>query len=40
MNIPLQITSRNFDLTDAIETAIRERAEKLERMCDRIIRCG
>lgn len=39
MNIPLQITSRDFDLTDAIETAIRERADKLERMCDRIIRC-
>ncbi len=39
MNIPLQITSRNFDLTDAIQNAIRERADKLERICDRIIRC-
>ena len=39
MNIPLQITSRNFELTDAIEAAIRERADKLERICDRIIRC-
>lgn len=39
MKIPLQITSRNFELTDAIKDAIREQAEKLDRIYDQIIRC-
>jgi len=39
MKIPLQITSRNFELTDAIEDAIQEQAEKLNRIYDQIVRC-
>lgn len=39
MQRPLQITSRDFELTPAIEAEIRERAEKLERYFDRITGC-
>jgi ribosomal subunit interface protein len=39
MEIPLQITGRNFELTDAIESEIRQKAEKLNKFYDRIIRC-
>lgn len=37
MQLPLQITFRNMDPSPAIEAAIRDRAEKLERFFDRII---
>lgn len=39
MMIPLQITARDFDLTEPIETLIREKAEKLDQLYDRITRC-
>lgn len=39
MEIPLQITSRNLELTDAIESEIRQKSEKLDRFYDRITRC-
>lgn len=39
MEIPLQITSRNIDLTEAIELEIREKAGKLDKLYDRITRC-
>ncbi len=39
MQRPLQITSRDFALTPAIEADIRERAEKLESYFDRITGC-
>jgi ribosomal subunit interface protein len=39
MKIPLQITARDFELTDAIESAIREQADKLDRIYDQIVRC-
>lgn len=39
MQRPLQITSRDFDLTPAIDAEIRERAEKLETYYDRITGC-
>ena len=39
MKIPLQITSRNFELTDTIKDAIYEQAEKLDRIYDQIVRC-
>ncbi len=39
MEIPLQITARNIDLTDAIRTDITEKAAKLDGFCDRITRC-
>jgi ribosomal subunit interface protein len=39
MQIPLKVTLRNVSPSAAIEAAIRERASRLERWCDRIIRC-
>lgn len=39
MEIPLQITARDIDLTDAIRTDITEKAAKLDSLCDRIVRC-
>lgn len=39
MEIPLQITGRNIELTEAIETEIREKVEKLDKFYDRIMRC-
>lgn len=39
MEIPLQITSRDFELTDAIRSEIVEKAEKLNKYYDRITRC-
>ena len=39
MQIPLQITFRGMDHSDAIESVIRQRAARLERFHDRITRC-
>ena len=39
MQIPLQITFHDLAQSDAIEAEIRERAEKLERFHEHIIRC-
>jgi len=39
MKLPLQITARNLSLSGAQETAIREKAEKLNRFSDRIMAC-
>jgi ribosomal subunit interface protein len=39
MQIPLQITFHGIDHSDAIEERIREKAAKLEQICDRITRC-
>ncbi len=39
MQIPLQITFRNFPPSDALEAKIRQQAEKLNRFSDRIISC-
>lgn len=39
MQIPLQITFRNFDHSDAIEARIREKAQKLERFAEHITSC-
>jgi ribosomal subunit interface protein len=39
MEIPLQITARDIDLTDAIRTEIGEKAAKLDSFCGRIMRC-
>lgn len=39
MEIPLQITSRNLDLDEAFKEEIREKAAKLERIHERIVRC-
>lgn len=39
MKIPLQITARDFELTEVIEESIRERAEKLDRFYEHIMRC-
>ncbi len=39
MNIPLQITTRDIDLTDAIRADIVEKAGKLDKFCGGIMRC-
>jgi ribosomal subunit interface protein len=39
MELELQITARDFDLTEPIESAIREEAEKLGLFYDKIIGC-
>ena len=40
MKVPLQITARNFELTEAIEDSIYEKAEKLDLCYDQIMRCS
>jgi ribosome-associated translation inhibitor RaiA len=39
MQVPLQITFRHMDTSEAVAARIRERAEELERFFDRIISC-
>ncbi len=39
MQIPLQITFHGIDHSDAVEERIREKAAKLEQICDRVISC-
>jgi ribosomal subunit interface protein len=39
MQLPLQITFRHMDSSDAVAARIRERAETLERFFDRIVSC-
>jgi ribosomal subunit interface protein len=39
MRVPLQITSRDIELPDSIETVIRDKAEKLKTFNDQIIGC-
>jgi ribosomal subunit interface protein len=39
MQLPLQITFRHMDSSDAVAARIRERAEALERFFDRIVSC-
>lgn len=39
MQVPLQITCRDFPLSEAIEAKIRQQVEKLHRFSDRITSC-
>lgn len=39
MTVPVQITLRDMPHSEAVETKIREKAEKLERFFDRIMGC-
>ena len=39
MQIPIEITFRDMERSDAVEAAIREKAEKLERFYDKIMSC-
>ena len=39
MDLPLQITSRNFDLTEVYKEEISEKADKLDQYYERITRC-
>jgi ribosomal subunit interface protein len=39
MQVPLQISFRNMDASDAVEAKIREKAAKLERFTDVIMGC-
>lgn len=40
MKKPIEITFRHMDHSEALESAVRERAEKLEKFCDQIIGCS
>jgi len=39
MRLPLQITFRNMEQSDAVEAKIREKTEKLNQFCDDIMGC-
>ncbi|MAF49505.1 MAG: ribosome-associated translation inhibitor RaiA [Rhodospirillales bacterium] len=39
MSIPVQISFRNFEQSDAVEARIREKVDKLEQYYDRITNC-
>lgn len=39
MQLPLQITFRNMEQSDAIEAKIREKADKLNQVCEDIMGC-
>jgi len=39
MKIPLQITTRNLDLAEVFKEEIRNKAEKLDKFYDQIMRC-
>ena len=39
MEIPLQITTRDFEMTEAIESEIRQQAKKLDQFHGHIMRC-
>ncbi len=39
MDIPLEVSFRNMDRSDAVEARVRERAAKLEKFGDRITSC-
>lgn len=39
MPIPLELTVHNMDSSPAVEAAVREKAEKLERFADKILGC-
>jgi ribosomal subunit interface protein len=39
MKLPLQITFRHMDHSEALESDIREKAEKLDQFCDQIMAC-
>ena len=39
MQSPLQITWRNLEASDAVESAVREKAQKLERFAEHITSC-
>ena len=39
IKIPLQITFKNMDASDTVETHIREAAQKLDMFCDEIMGC-
>ncbi len=39
MQLPVQVTFRNMERSDALEADVRERADKLDRIYDRIMSC-
>ena len=39
MKLPLQITARDMSMTESIENAVREKAQKLETFHDQIMGC-
>ena len=39
MNLPIEISFRGLQKTDALDQLIREKVQKLERFCDHIVSC-
>jgi ribosomal subunit interface protein len=39
MQMPLEVTFRNMDPSPSVEEVVREKAEKLDRVFDRIVSC-
>ena len=39
MQIPVQVTFRNMDPSEAVEANVREKSEKLEKYFDRVVSC-
>lgn len=39
MKLPVEITFRNMPISEALEANIREKVDKLEQFCDRIMSC-
>jgi ribosome-associated translation inhibitor RaiA len=39
MQLPLQITFRNLEPSEAVEARVRKESEKLDKLYDRIMRC-
>ena len=40
MEVPLQVSFKNMDHSDAVEARVREKARKLERHFDRVVGCN
>lgn len=39
MDVPLELTFRNVDKTEALESLVRQKAAKLERVCGHLLSC-
>lgn len=39
MDVPLEISIRHIHKTEAIESLVRKKAEKLEQMCNHLVSC-
>lgn len=39
MDVPMQISFRNMDRSEAVEAKVRERVDRLEKFCGRLTSC-